>query len=426
MGARRRVRRATVAALACAVAAIAAPALPAHAQSGGTQGVTDTEIKVGGMGSSTAFFSEETVGLGAKARFERANKTGELPGKRKITMVAWGDDKFDPATSVNEERRLIEQEGVFAIVPLAGIVYRGIVANQTGTPVFEVGYDPAACPEDTSDYFVFSFQGCRVPPEPKYAIDHMGIVKSALEKEGIVPAGETARVALIAPDNAAGKQSISLWAAAAREIGMEPVYVRASTPAPPAVVGDYAPYVRDILATDPDVVISHGQTSDYIGLANALRAANFEGMYLIPSADPALAGIVGPSYGITQWGPPESADTTPAIQQLLDDLDAYEPGTKAGTLNTLGWLAADHFITAVKKAGKNLTAEKLQKVASKMTYELDGFIGPTPYPKAWKDAGAPACHAIVKTDGSSYTVVEPYQCSKKKWPATSYEEEAVG
>jgi hypothetical protein len=111
---------------------------------------------------------------------------------------------------------------------------------------------------------------------------------------------------------------------------------------------------------------------------------------------------------------------------MVDDLDAYKAGTKAGTLNTLGWLAADHFIAALKKTGKNLTAERLQKAASKMTYELDGFIGPTPYPKAWSDSGAPACHALVKTDGSTYTTVEPYQCSTKKWPATSYDEEAVG
>ena len=184
--------------------------------------------------------------------------------------------------------------------------------------------------------------------------------------------------------------------------------------------------MSEILATDPDVIISHGQTADYIGLGDALRAANFDGMYLIPAADPALAGIVGPSYGITQWGPPETASSVPAIKQMVDDLEAFKPGTKAGTLTTLGWLAADHFIEAVKKTGKNLTAERLQKVASKMTYEREGFIGPTPYPKAWSDAGAPACHAIVKTDGSSYTVVEPYQCSTKKWRATSYDEEATG
>ena len=132
MGGRRHRRRIVVAAVACVAAALFASfAVPASAQTGGTRGVTDTEIKVGGMGSSTAFFSEDTVGLGAQARFARANKTGELPGKRKIVSVAWADDKFDPATSVNEERRLIEQEGVFAIVPLAGIVYRGSVANQT-------------------------------------------------------------------------------------------------------------------------------------------------------------------------------------------------------------------------------------------------------------------------------------------------------
>ena len=84
---------------------------------GDVRGVTADEIRVGGLGDSASFFIEDTVGLGARARFERANAEGEVPGGRKINLVAWGDIKADAATGVQEMRRLVDRERVFAIVP---------------------------------------------------------------------------------------------------------------------------------------------------------------------------------------------------------------------------------------------------------------------------------------------------------------------
>ena len=91
----------------------------------------------------------------------------------------------------------------------------------------------------------------------------------------------------------------------------------------------------------------------------------------------------------------------------------------------IGWLSADHFIAALKKAGKDLTAEKLQQVAAKMTYEQKGLIGPTPYPKN-RLYSTPACHAILKTDGKTYTVIEEYSCSAKRYSIKPYDEVETG
>jgi ABC-type branched-subunit amino acid transport system substrate-binding protein len=401
-------------------------AVPAGAQSGeNTQGISKTTIKVAGMGDSGAFFSEDSVGLGAKARFARANKDKELPGGRKIQMVAWGDDKSDTATAVAEERRLIQQEGVFAIVPEATIEYQGQLANQTHTPVISLGYDPASCPEGSSkNWYIYSFQGCLVSPAPKYANDHLGIIKAAATKEGFAKAGTEPRTAIISPDNPAGKTTQANWTVAAQKNGMNVVYSRASTPAPPAVVGDYSPYVQALLATKPDIIISLGTSADYIGLGKALQAANFKGMFLIPIYSPQLAAGVGPHYAETQSGTPES--TAPAMQQIKKDLEAYKSGTKPDTLNTYGWLQAEMFIQAMKKAGKNPTGEKVQQILQHFTYEVPGVVGPYTYPGAFTSAGINACHEIVKWDGTQYTIVEPYQCSSKKWPAKSYDSTATG
>ncbi len=393
----------------------------ASAQSGATQGVSDTEIKVGGLGDSAGFFSEATMGLGAQARFARANKTGELPGKRKINMAAWGDIKADTATSVQEERRLIEQEGVFAIVPNSSAFTAPEVPNQRHVPVFGFGISPGYCSAINAPNYFYGFDGCVVPPPTTKSVgDNSFLFKKAAESEGIIKPGTKGRIAFIGPDNERAKFAIAGFYASATGNGLDVVYAKASTPPPPAVIGDYTPYVQEVLATKPDIIFSLGVSSDYIGLAKALQAAQYKGMYVIPAADPQLAPIVGPSYAQTNWGPNEAAATTPAIKKMLDDFEAYKPGTVPGNAMVIGWLAADHFITALKKVGKDLTATKLQQVASKMTYEEKGLIGPTPYPRN-RVATSPNCHAFVKTDGKAYTVVENYVCSTKRYKIPSYE-----
>jgi hypothetical protein len=62
----------------------------------------------------------------------------------------------------------------------------------------------------------------------------------------------------------------------------------------------------------------------------------------------------------------------------------------------------------VKKAGKNLTPDSLQKATSKMTYQVKDVVGPTPYPNAFK-YGTP-CGALAESDGTAYQVKVPYAC----------------
>jgi ABC-type branched-subunit amino acid transport system substrate-binding protein len=248
-------------------------------------------------------------------------------------------------------------------------------------------------------------------------------MKSAAEKEGYIESGSTGRFAVIGTDNDTGRRAVALFAAAAEANDLEVVYAKAPSPPPPAVVGDYTPYVNDVVATDPDIIMSVGVTSDYIGLAKAIQNTDYAGMYVIPAADPRLAGIMGlaPSYGQTNWATNEAAPTTPAVQQMLDDIEAFEPGTLVSTPVAAGWLAADHFIAALKKTGRNLTAEKLQKAAASMTYARKGFIGPTPYPRNFLYS-FPSCHSIVKWDGQAYSIIEPYSCSKERYPIKPYDE----
>ena len=392
MRTQKRWRLTLVALVTCLAALTAGSMTGAGAQSGSTQGVSDTEIKVGGLGDSAAFFTEATMGLGAQARFARANKTGELPGKRKINMVAWGDIKADSATSVQEERRLIEQEGVFAIVPTSSVYTSAQVPNQRHVPVFGFGIAPAYCSALNAPNYFFGFDGCVVPPaDTKTVGDNTSLMIEAAEKEGIIEPGTKGRIAIIGPDNDAAKQAIAGFVASSKANGLTVAYAKAATPAPPAVVGDYTPYVSDVLATEPDIIFSVGVFSDYTGLAKALQAASYEGMYVIPAADPQLAPAVGVSYAETNWGPNESASTTPAIQQMLDDFEDYEPGTVPGNAMAIGWLSADHFIAALEEGGQGPHGREAPAGGGEDDVRAEGAHRPHPVPEepALLDAGVP-------------------------------------
>ena len=54
--------------------------------------------------------------IGAKARFQRANDAGGVNG-RKIDYIGFADDGGDPTAGSTAATKLVEQDGVFAVVP---------------------------------------------------------------------------------------------------------------------------------------------------------------------------------------------------------------------------------------------------------------------------------------------------------------------
>ena len=72
-----------------------------------------------------------------------------------------------------------------------------------------------------------------------------------------------------------------------------------------------------------------------------------------------------------------------------------------GAVVGLGGLVISNFL-----GPKNPTPEKLQKVASTMTYKLQGVQCPTRYPKAWKQQTGGT--GMVTSNGTNWEIVVPY------------------
>src|ERR671915_1653641 len=88
-------------------------------EGGGDPGISDDSIKLGGSypfsGPASAYRS---IAIGARAHFKFVNAKGGVDG-RKIEFVTL-DDAYEPPRAVQNARRLIQQEEVFALFNTLG------------------------------------------------------------------------------------------------------------------------------------------------------------------------------------------------------------------------------------------------------------------------------------------------------------------
>ena len=103
---------ATAAALGLAVSTAGASTPQAGAD---PPAVSPTPINVGGIGQ--AAFYAPGVEVGAEARFKVENDKGGVNG-REINFLGFRDDGGDNAQNIDEARKLVQEDGIFAAVPV--------------------------------------------------------------------------------------------------------------------------------------------------------------------------------------------------------------------------------------------------------------------------------------------------------------------
>ena len=145
----------TVASLLTVSSASAGTSSRARSQS---TGITSTEIKVAGLVDANA----ADTAVGAKARFDEQNASGGVNG-RKITLVETPSDNGDPNQDLTIAKRLVEQDGVAAIVPVQSVVFQaGSYLAQQKIPFFGWGIST----QFYKNPYAFGFTGAAVAPAP--------------------------------------------------------------------------------------------------------------------------------------------------------------------------------------------------------------------------------------------------------------------
>jgi branched-chain amino acid transport system substrate-binding protein len=143
------VRRALVASIVTLLLSGVAGAAPTD-----TPGVSSTTILIGGTvplsGPETAY---AVVAYGAEAYFKYVNDHGRIFG-RKIEY-RYLDDAYDPAQTVQQTRRLVEQDKVLAMFNQVGteeVLATRPYLNQQGVPQLFVGSGAETFAHDYKQY----------------------------------------------------------------------------------------------------------------------------------------------------------------------------------------------------------------------------------------------------------------------------------
>ncbi|HXY94085.1 MAG TPA: ABC transporter substrate-binding protein [Acidimicrobiia bacterium] len=376
------------------------------------RGFSNGTITVAGMGFAANFDPDATTG--ATARFKRFNDDNEIKGI-KIDYKEFADDNQDPAKSQTEATRLVRQVGVFAIVPDLSDTNPGAFLNSQHVPYFGWAFDNTYCsatPSQGKPLYGFGFNGCLVPSNPKRmpgtgADQLYAYVKQKTGKDHPT-------VALFSTDTQAGRDSTGFQASAYAGAGFDVVYSKGEIPTPP--VADYTPYVQKLMTADngkpPDMMVCLLATQ-CINMYTPIHTGGYNGTFFSALYDPRLASVFDGALLLSSAQPTQ--DPTPATEQMQKDVDAIKPGGQITSGVLAGYLSADFFIQALKKAGASPTPEKVQAAASTMTYTEKGLIGPTKYP-ASHVIPTPSCGAIVTSNGTDFSVVTPYGCSAKTYP----------
>jgi branched-chain amino acid transport system substrate-binding protein len=186
LGRRAMVTRRTV--LGAGLAAIAASrARPAQAANYGP-GVTDTEIKLGTTSPYSGPVSAYGVyGQAQLAYFRKVNDSGGING-RKVNLISL-DNAYSPPKTLEQTRKLVESEGVFAIAGSLGTAPNAAVAkylNGNGVPSLfltsgaERFNDPANFPWIVPFYPTYVAQGAVFgkyildkKPDARIAVHHV-------------------------------------------------------------------------------------------------------------------------------------------------------------------------------------------------------------------------------------------------------------
>jgi len=384
---------------------------------GGTstaRGVTADSIKVVGICPVTS----PTGGypgcdLGAKARFEAQNEAGGVHG-RMIEYIGTEDDTENGAKNLEQAKKAVESEEVFAIVPALGQGFLPATTdylNEQKVPSVGWGFMPGQCAGP--DTYGFGFNGCIVPPGAK-------IVNTSVAGPIVDEVGKDKSYALVSDNTETSSTGNKLVTAAFKEVGADVVYSKANVPTSDNV--DYTPFIQDIMTSNdgkaPDVVVFNGRFQNTVGLSAGLKAAGFEGDLMnyiayVPGLlenSPDTAKALDGSYVITQFLPVEFGGE--AIEQQVEAIEAIEPDATITLGTSLAYWQADVFIQMLEAVGADLTPERFGEVVNgDWTYKPYGDpigIGPVTYPK---DHSEPSpCAAMVKIDGTDYEPITPMTC----------------
>jgi len=339
----------------------------AQAQKRYDTGASDTEIKIGNIlpysGPVSAY---STIGKAAAAYIAKVNAEGGVNG-RKINFISV-DDAYTPSKTVEQARKLVEQDEVFAIFLPIGTAHNLAIQKYLSAkkvPQIFVGSGATRFGEIKQNPWTIGWQPTNHAEAVAYG-------------QHIMQGRPNAKVAILMQNDDFGKDYLKGV--------LEGMGDKAKS-----MVVSHQTYETTDPTVDSQIVSMKGSGADTLLLlttpkfsAMAIKkaaeigwqptryvvsSASSVGSVLKPAGLEAAKGVISAMYLRDPTDPGTQA--TKEYQEYAAFMKQFYPtGDVSDTLNVLGYSAAQTLVQTLKQAGDNLTRENLIKQALSLDMTL--------------------------------------------------------
>jgi branched-chain amino acid transport system substrate-binding protein len=383
-------------------------------KAGAAPGVSDTEIKIGGLAAKTGPLGAqyEPIGKGVQAYIDMVNEGGGVHG-RKLKFIGVRDDASNPSRDVAQARALVEQDKVFAIVGVATPLFpAGKYLADVGIPTFGWNVNP----EWSSGPNLFgekgSFLNFTEPgPELAFLASKVGaknvatiaynVGQSADCSKGQVYIFEKFGLNVVLQDTSLpfGATDISADIARMKDGGVEMV----ATCMDPTGNTLVSKSLKRAGMNDVTQYWPNGYSRETL--------ARFKDL---------MEGVWFTSFFV----PFEAAERSPGMTTYLAEMRKRFPDTDPNQEVLLaGWINAHLLVEALEAAGDDPTWEAVIEHINQLTaYSADGILDPIDWTIQHTASGPKACSAFIQVRNGEFvpmfgTDESPFVCWKL--PATT-------
>lgn len=315
---------------------------PAECAGQHADGLTPGKVVVGGVyplsGPASAYAA---VAQGVSAYFAWANARGGVAGRQVEFLVR--DDGYQPARAVEEARRLVDSDRVFALFQTLGTPSTAAVrayANQRGVPQLFVASGASEW-GDAGYPWTIGFQ-------PTYAAEARVYARHLLETR------PHATVAVLYQNDDFGHELLTAFEEAVAGTGVQVVARRGYE----VMDADVQAQMASLAESGAGVFLNVG-TPKFAAQALAADAAmtTWNPLHLLNGVanTPSLIAALGPSAlrGVLTTGfykDPVTWETDPAVRTFADAVRRHVPGADPSSSQVMfGWTSAAAFAAALER-----------------------------------------------------------------------------
>src|SRR4051812_32074375 len=327
-------------------------------------GVTQDKIRIGSFGALTGpgYLYGKLVMNGVEAVFDEVNAAGGVNG-RKLELIR-EDDRCDPASAIGAVKKLIHQEQVFALIG-------GGCSNATFAAREEI--ETSKVP-----FLVFAsvHDGITTPPAANiFSTATTSSIESYAQVEFAMKQGAK-RIAIVSMRDSWGRARYEPLLVALKAKGITPVADEEVSPD----ANDATAQVLRLKAANADAVLLELYPKPgAVFLRDAAKLA-FKPLTLgqtgiaDPTAFEEQVGVPGGTANFYTISMVRYTPDDPAAEKWRKAVETKFPGDRLSVFNLFGVGSAQVFVEALKRAGPDLTREKLVAAfASIKDFKTDTF-----------------------------------------------------